>query len=60
MVMKTSQNLESEKSCMFFFWLLNHRMTAADEMCNFYIMYWADAAQGTLDHKSCFSTGPPN
>ena len=30
-------------------------MTAADEMCNFYMMYWVDSRQGSLDQKYCFT-----
>ena len=35
-------------------------MTGADEMCNFYIMYWADTHKGILDQKYCFTKGPPD
>ncbi|XP_043241915.1 peptidylglycine alpha-hydroxylating monooxygenase-like [Amphibalanus amphitrite] len=32
-------------------------LTAEDEMCNFYMMYWTDGAP--LSRSSCFSWGPP-
>ena len=35
------------------------RNTGRDEMCNFYVMYWTEAAQGLLRVKTCFSAGPP-
>jgi len=40
-------------------WTTRIGMTRADEMCNFYIMYWADARRGVLDQKYCFTNGPP-
>lgn len=33
--------------------------TGADEMCNFYIMYWTANMNRILDRKVCFSAGPP-
>jgi len=32
--------------------------TNADEMCNFYIMYWVEGDQPMKKH-TCFSLGPP-
>lgn len=33
--------------------------TGADEMCNFYMMYWVDSGR-VLKDNTCFSAGPPN
>ena len=33
--------------------------TAADEMCNFYIMYYVNRMDKILDRKVCFTPGPP-
>ena len=30
-----------------------------DEMCNFYLMYWADQRHGTLEMSTCYTEGPP-
>uniref|UniRef100_A0A646QG22 peptidylglycine monooxygenase n=1 Tax=Hemiscolopendra marginata TaxID=943146 RepID=A0A646QG22_9MYRI len=32
--------------------------TSADEMCNFYLLYWVEGPK-TLEQKFCFSWGPP-
>ena len=44
---------------------MNHRdvttyigTTKADEMCNFYIMYWVDGGK-PISSNTCFSQGPP-
>eukprot|EP00095_Tigriopus_kingsejongensis_P010649 maker-scaffold627_size122700-snap-gene-0.29 protein:Tk10649 transcript:maker-scaffold627_size122700-snap-gene-0.29-mRNA-1 annotation:"peptidylglycine alpha-hydroxylating monooxygenase" len=33
--------------------------TNADEMCNFYLMYWVDGGQ-PISPNTCFTAGPPN
>ena len=39
--------------------LFLNSITANDEVCNFYVMYWT-ASRETLRTKFCFSPGAPN
>jgi len=33
--------------------------SGADEMCNFYVMYWTEP-DADIEHHSCVSAGPPH